>query len=102
MASELKKTKDELSVEKQKRKEAEDQLSVAKEYIKSFRIDHPDWKPPADVLLMSEDVQEGIHVFNVSFVLSVNPHPNPRPNPNPHPNLNPPDALTQYTTYIYR
>ena len=67
MASELQETKDELAVEKQMRKEAEDQLSVAKEYIKSFRIIHPEWKPPADVLLMSEDVQEGIHVFNVRF-----------------------------------
>ena len=68
----MKATQAELAAEKQMRKESEDKLLRAKAFIKSFLAAHPDWKPPADVLLMSEDIKEGKHLFDVSaLALSI-------------------------------
>ena len=58
----------ELESEQRKREETERELRAANAQIGSFRASHPHWKPPADILLMSDNCVDGTHIFKVHML----------------------------------
>ena len=38
-------------------------LTVAQSQLSAFRVSHPDWKPPTDVLLKTADADDAMHIF---------------------------------------